>query len=209
MASGQALSRAGGHYRLQAGIGFLLMAAGFLLLSRMNPQTSFLTAIINNVLVGIGAGMIMPVHTIAVQNTVPYAIMGTATSMIILLRPLGGVFGLAIVGSVLNNRFISQFTGNLSAGVRAVVSPEQLAGIVDNPQALGNPAARAQLQAMFEGLGSQGTALFQELVSTLQNALNSALTQVFLVFFIVVVLAFIVNVFLKGVPPHRDRRDVR
>ena len=71
------------------------------------------------------------------------------------------------------------------------------------------PAARAQLQAMFEGLGSQGTALFQELVSTLQNALNSALTQVFLVFFIVVVLAFIVNVFLKGVPPHRDRRDAR
>ncbi|OGO45664.1 MAG: hypothetical protein A2Z05_06315 [Chloroflexi bacterium RBG_16_60_22] len=207
--SGQALSRAGGHYRLQAGIGFLLMAAGFLLLSRMNPQTSFLTAIINNVMVGIGAGMIMPVHTIAVQNTVPYAIMGTATSMIILLRPLGGVFGLAIVGSVLNNRFISQFTGNLSAGVRAVVSPEQLAGIVDNPQALVNPAARAQLQAMFEGLGGQGTALFQELVSTLQNALNSALTQVFLVFFIVVVLAFIVNVFLKGVPPHRDRRDVR
>ena len=205
---GQFLSRAGGHYRLQGGIGFAITVVGFFLLSRMSTETSYATAIFNIILVGFGSGLIMPVHTIAVQNTVPYSIMGTATSMIQLLRPLGGVFGLAVVGSVLNNHFASEFIGNLSAGVKAVLSPEKLTAIVDNPQALVNPEARLQLQGMFEGAGAQGAELFEQMMSTLQNALNSALTQVFFVFLIASILALLVNCFLKGIPPHRKKEDV-
>ncbi len=205
--SGQLLSRAGGRYRFQGAVGFIVTSIGFFLLSRMTVETSFVTAMINIILVGFGSGLIMPIHTIAVQNTVRYSIMGAATSMITLLRPLGGVFGLAIVGSVLNNRFASEFLGNLSTGVRAIISPEKLAGIVDNPQALVNPEARLQLQSLFEEAGSQGPVLFEQMMSTLQNALNSALVQVFTVFLIVSILALIANFFLKGIPPHRGKQE--
>jgi EmrB/QacA subfamily drug resistance transporter len=204
---GQLLSRAGGHYRLQGTIGFIFMAVGFFLLSRMTTETSYASAILNIIVVGVGSGILMPIHTIAVQNTVPYSVMGAATSLITLLRPLGGVFGLAVVGSVLNNRFVSEFFGNLSSGVKAVVSPERLAAIVDNPQALVNPEAQIQLQSLFEGLSAQGAELFEQLMSTLQNALNSALTEVFAVFLIVVIIALIANLFLKGIPPHRAKHD--
>ncbi len=206
--SGQLLSRAGGHYRLHATIGFVLSTAGLFLLSRMTPETSPGTAIFNLILVGFGNGMIMPVHTIAVQNTVPYRVMGTATSMITLLRPLGGVFGLALVGSILNNRFASSFLGNLPPGVREVISPEQLAGIVDNPQALVNVDARDRLGEMFAGLGEQGRQLFEQMLTTLREALNSALVEVFLVFTFASIIALIVNFFLKGIPPHRRRDEL-
>jgi EmrB/QacA subfamily drug resistance transporter len=206
--SGQLLSRAGGHYRLQATIGFVITAVGFFLLSRMTPGTSTTVAVINIIIIGLGNGLVMPIHTLAVQNTVPYTIMGTATSMISLLRPLGGVFGIAIVGSILNNTFASSFIGNLSPGVRAVVSPDQLAAIVDNPQALVNVEAQEQLRGLFEGMGDQGPALFEQLISALRNALNSALTEVFLVFLFVVVLAIIVNFFLKGIPPLKNKEAI-
>jgi len=206
--SGQFLSRAGGRYRLQGSIGFALTVVGFFLLSRMSPETSFAVAIVNIIIIGVGNGIIMPIHTLAVQNTVPYSIMGTATSMISLLRPLGGVFGLAIVGTILNNTFASSFIGNLSSEVKAVVPPEQLAAIVDNPQALVSPEAQAQLQGLFADMGSQGTALFDQMLFTLRNALNSALIQVFFVFMIVTVLGLIANFFLKGVPPHRSKEDI-
>jgi EmrB/QacA subfamily drug resistance transporter len=206
--SGQLLSRAGGHYRLQAGIGFVISGTGFFLLSRMTPATGYGTAIFNIILVGFGNGMVMPVHTISVQNTVPYRIMGTATSMVTLLRPLGGVFGLAMVGSILNNRFAASFLSNLPAGVREVVPPEQLAGIVDNPQALVSVDARAQLEAMFAGLGEGGRQLFEQMLAALRESLNSALTQVFLVFTFATVVALVVNLFLKGIPPHRKRREI-
>lgn len=205
--SGQLLSRAGGHYRMHGTVGFILTAVGFFLLSRMTAETSSATAVMNIIFIGFGTGLIMPVHTIAVQNTVPYSIMGAATSLITLLRPLGGVFGLAIVGSVLNNRFASEFMSNLSSGVKAVVSPERLAAIVDNPQALVDPEARVQLQNLFEGLGARGAGLFEQVMSTLQNALNSALVQVFAVFLIVAIMAIIANFFLKGIPPHRRKED--
>ncbi|MCK4863149.1 MAG: MFS transporter [Dehalococcoidales bacterium] len=204
--SGQLLSRAGGHYRLQGAVGFLISAVGFFLLTRMTPETSYATAVVNIILIGLGNGLIMPVHTIAVQNTVPYSIMGTATSMITLLRPLGGVFGLAIVGSILNNTFASSFIGKLSPAVKEVVSPEQLAAIVDNPQALVNPEAQAQLQSLFDGMGSQGTVLYEQLLFTLRNALNSALIQVFIVFLVVTILGLLANFFLKGIPPHRSKQ---
>ena len=203
--SGQMLSRAGGHYRLQGTIGFAFSAVGFFLLTMMTPETSFGVAVVYIVIIGIGNGMIMPIHTIAVQNTVPYAVMGTATAMIQLLRPLGGVFGLAVVGSILNNTFASSFLSNLSPDVKAVVSPEQLAAIVDNPQALVSPEAYAQMQGMFEGLGGQGPALFEQMLTTLREALNTALIQVFMVFFIVTILGLVANFFLKGIPPHRTR----
>jgi EmrB/QacA subfamily drug resistance transporter len=204
---GQLISRAGGYYRLLSSIGFALTAVGYFLLSRMTPETSYVTAIFNIILVGFGNGLIMPVHTVAVQNTVPYSIMGTATSMITLLRPLGGVFGLAVVGSILNNRFASTFIGNLSPGVKAVVSAEQLAAIVDNPQALVNVEAQTQLQGLFAGLGN-GDVLFEQMLTALRSALNSALTQIFALFLIVAVLALLINIFLKGIPPHRSKEEI-
>jgi len=203
--AGQLLSRAGGHYRLQAAIGFGLAAVGFFLLAGMTPQTTFLMAAVYISITGFGNGNVMPIHTIAVQNTVPYAVMGTATSLITLLRPLGGVFGLAIVGSILNNRFASVFFGSLPAEVTDVVPMAELTSIVDNPQALINPESQDALRNMFVGLGPQGEALFETTLTTLRESLNSALTQVFMVFLGITLLALVVNFFLKGIPPYRPK----
>lgn len=207
--AGQFLSRAGGHYRLQAAIGFGLAAVGFFLLAGMTPQTTFVMAAVYISITGFGNGNIMPIHTIAVQNTVPYAVMGTATSLITLLRPLGGVFGLAIVGSILNNRFASVFFSSLPAEVTNAVPMAELTSIVDNPQALVNPESQEALQDMFLGLGPQGEALFETTITTLRESLNAALTQVFMVFLGITLLALVVNFFLKGVPPYRQKEEIQ
>jgi hypothetical protein len=171
----------------------------------MTPETGNIMAIFNIVLVGVSSGLVMPVHTLAVQNTVPYNVMGAATSMMTLLRPLGGVFGMAVVGSILNNRFASSFLGNLPGGVMEYLSTEDLNAIVDNPQALVNEEARMSLQELFTGIGAEGQELFNDLLYTLQNALNSAITQVFFVFLFVSIAALVVNMFLKGIPPQNQR----
>ena len=134
------------------------------------------------------------------QNAVPHSVLGIATSTNIFFRTVGGAFGLAIVGSVMNSSFLSKFIANLPASVAAVVPPEQLDAIADNPQALISPEAQAQLQSMFAGLGEQGATLFNDLVSTLRVALNSALSDVFLVSFAVIIVALIVSFFLKEIP---------
>lgn len=198
--SGQLLSRAGGHYRLQGGAGIAIMAVGAYLLSRMTAETSYVTAVTNIVVSGFGLGITMPVYTIAVQNAVPYAVMGIATSSTAFFRSLGGAFGLAIAGSVMNSRFASEFFANIPSSVSAAMPSQQLSQMVDNPQALFSTEAMSQLRSFFEGLGAQGMQIFDQLLATLRQALSSALSEVFLVSMGVVTVAFVINFFIKEIP---------
>jgi len=200
---GQILSRTGGNYSLLGSIGFVMMAVGIYLLSRMTPETGYAVVMINIVLTGIGTGLLFPLHTLAVQNTVSYAVMGTATSILTWLRTIGMLLGLSLVGAILNNRYYATFMSTLSSEVKEVVSMEKLASIVNNPQALINPEAQSQMQSLFEGMGAHGTVLFNQLLATLQNALSNALTYIFAVVAVFSCVGLIVNLFLKGIPRHR------
>ena len=77
--SGQTLSRLGGHYRLQGLIGAAIMGTGIALASRMTADTGYVQAVVNIVVMGIGLGVTFPGYTIAVQNAVPYRVVGVAT----------------------------------------------------------------------------------------------------------------------------------
>ena len=200
LVSGQVLSRAGGHYRLQGMVGLAAMAAGMGLLSTMTGETSYARAVFYIVVTGLGLGISMPLYTIAVQNAVPYAVMGVATSTTAFFRNLGGAFGLAVLGSVMNNRFASELINGVSAEAKEVISPERLNALAHNPRALINPEAQAELWEPFKQLGQQGVVLFDGVLETLKLALNSAITQVFLIALGVVIIAWVVNLFIKEIP---------
>ena len=198
--SGQILSRTGGHYRIQGVFGLAIMSVGMWLLSNMTPDTSNSTAVAYIVIVGFGLGNTMPLYVIAVQNAVPHSVLGVATSSTAFFRQIGGAFGLAILGSVMNNRFSSEFTEGLDPEVTAIIPPERLDSLSHNPQALVNPEAQDSLKSLFIHLGDQGAIYFDQLMSTLKVALNSAITQVFLIGFFVVCTAWVVNFFLREIP---------
>ncbi len=198
--SGQFLSRAGGHYRIQGAIGMAIIVAGFFLLSRMTVDTSNASVVRNIIVIGLGMGVIMPLYIIAVQNAVSYNFLGAVTSVSAFMRSIGGTVGLAIFGSVMNNRFAGQLAARISPEIRAVIPPEQINALVDNPQALVNPEAQSQLQGMFSQLGEQGVILFNDLLQALRQSLDSALSLVFFYGLVIMIAAFIVNLFIKEIP---------
>ncbi len=200
LVSGQVLSRAGGHYRLQGMFGLAAIALGMGLLSTMTVETSYARAVFYIILTGIGLGITMPLYTIAVQNAVPYAVMGVATSSTAFFRSIGGALGLAIFGSVMNNRFASELVTRISPAAKEIISPEPLDSLAHNPQALMSPEAAEQLWGFFEPFGEQGAALFEHVFEALKLALSSAITQVFFIGLIVVAIAWVVNLFIKEIP---------
>ena len=206
--SGQALARLGGHYRLQGLLGLTIMAIGLFLLSRMSPETSYGQAIANIVLMGIGIGITLPLYTLAVQNTVPYRVLGAATSSTQFFRSIGGTMGLAILGSVMANRFRLHAAGSVPQEVREAMPEGQLEALGQNPQALINPEANAQLQEAFTSAGTEGPPLFQQLLASLQDSLSSAIGDVFLISLALVAVAWIANLFL-GEVRLRSRPDPR
>lgn len=101
--SGQIISRTG-RYRLFPIVGTAVMAAGFVLLSRMDASTSTLQRSFSMLVLGLGLGMVMQVLVLAVQNAVDYRDLGTATSGATFFRSIGGSFGVAIFGAIFSNR---------------------------------------------------------------------------------------------------------
>ncbi len=198
--SGQALSRAGGHYRLQGAIGIATMAMGMALLSTMTVETSYTRAMVYIILTGFGLGVTLPLYTIAVQNAVDYSLLGVATSSTAFSRSIGGSVGLAIFGSVMNNRFAAEFVSGLSHTIKAIIPQEQLAYLAHNPQALVNAEAQTQLRGVLEQLGPQGVALLEELLQVMRQSLDSALSEVFLIGLVAVLIAFVINFFVKEIP---------
>ena len=198
--SGQLLSRTGGHYRLQGVVGISVMALGMGLLSRMNTETSYATAVVNISATGFGLGITMPLYTIAIQNAVPYNLLGVATSSSAFFRSIGGSVGLAVMGSVMNNRFASGMAGGLPATIKAMMPAQALTALSISPQALVSPEAQRQLKTIMERLGPQGVALYKQLLQVLKQSLGSALSKVFFVGLLVLIVAFIVNLFIREIP---------
>ena len=198
--SGQLLSRAGGHYRIQGIFGLGIMAVGLFLLSRMTASTPYSAAVINIVVMGFGLGITMPLYTIAVQNAVPYNVLGAATSTVAFSRTIGGSFGLAVFGTIMTNNFAASFLTRIPEMLKSVVPLSTLSAMASNPQVLLSPDAQNQIKSLLFPLGAQGTTAYNQLLQALRQSLDSALAQVFLIGLVIILIAFILNFFLREIP---------
>lgn len=198
--AGQALSRLGGHYRAQGLVGLGILAVGLFLTSRMTAETSFTVTLFNLVLMGFGLGTTFPTYTIAIQNSVHPRFMGVATSTSQFFRSVGGLLGLAILGSVLTNRFSSKFLGSVGADAEGVLGADRLKALAHNPQELVSAEAQEGLRETFSQVGPQGVSLLDGVMGSLRSALSSAIADVFLISLFVIIIAIVATLFLKEVP---------
>ncbi len=175
--SGQLVTRTG-RYKIFPIVGSAVLALGLFLLSRMGVSTSFALISVYMVVVGLGVGLVMQVLVVAVQNSVPYEQLGTATATATFFRTIGGAFGVSILNAVFNNRLFSALSmEHLPASARAVVSGSS---VVVNPAAIDHlpPAVKAPIVAAF----------------------SHSLQTVFLVAVPFAVLAFALSWLIKEIP---------
>ncbi|MEE1754016.1 MDR family MFS transporter [Streptomyces sp. SP18CS02] len=178
--SGTVVSRTG-RYRIFPIVGALVMTAGLFLLSLMDADTGVWLESLYMFVLGTGIGLCMQVLTIAVQNTVDYADLGTATSGVTFFRTLGSSFGTAVFGTL----YANSLEPNLREGVGEAA---RVAGAAD-PSVL---AAAARSPAGLHALpAEQAAPLIQAYADTLHT--------VFLWTVPVAVAGFVVALFLKQV----------
>ncbi|OXS33416.1 MDR family MFS transporter [Streptomyces sp. XY006] len=178
--SGTVVSRTG-RYRLFPIAGSLVMGVGLYLMSLMGPGTGAGLESLYMFVLGTGIGLSMQVLTIAVQNTVDYADLGTATSGVTFFRTLGSSFGTAVFGTI--------YTNALAPNLREGVADAARAGEVD-------PALVGRAATSPEGVHELPSATAAPIV----DAYADTLQTVFLWTVPVAVLGFLVALFLKQVP---------
>ncbi|MGW7519921.1 DHA2 family efflux MFS transporter permease subunit [Streptomyces sp. NPDC054796] len=148
MLSGIVVSRTG-RYRVFPILGTAVMALGLFLMSTMGPDTGTWLESLYMFVLGLGIGLAMQVLTIAVQNTVAYHELGSATSGVTFFRTLGSSFGTAIFGTLYSGQLDPNLEQALaeSPGVppEAVQSPQGLHAL---PEARARPVIEAYAETV-------------------------------------------------------------
>ena len=170
--SGQVVGRTG-RYKIFPVVGTALMAVGFLLLSRMDADTSVLLQSVYLFILGTGIGLCMQVLVLVVQNTASFEDLGVATSGVTFFRTIGSSFGAAIFGSL----FANFLAGRIGPALAASGAP---------------PAAAESPKALH--------ALSPEMAAPIIAAYADALGTVFLCAAPVAAVGFLVSLFLKEIP---------
>ena len=117
--SGRIISRTG-RYKVWPVTGMAVAAAGMFLLSLMDADTTRLESSVFMLVFGLGIGMVLPVLVLVVQNAVPYADLGVATSAATFFRTMGGSFGVAVFGAILNTRMAEEMPRLVPAAALAM-----------------------------------------------------------------------------------------
>ncbi|MGV0717614.1 MDR family MFS transporter [Mycolicibacterium sp. XJ662] len=164
-----------GRYKVFPVVGTAVMVVGFVLMSRMDADTSLLAQSAYLFVLGTGIGMCMQVLVLIVQSTVGFTDLGVATSGVTFFRAIGSAFGAAIFGSL--------FANFLNARVGAALAVS------------GAPPAAAQSPQVLHGLPS-------DVAAPIVTAYADSLGLVFLFAAPVAFIGFLVALTLKEVPLH-------
>ena len=193
--SGQVISRLGS-YRWPGLAGVVMMTTGMFLLSTTSEATTFPTAIAFIVLLGFGLGFTFPSFTIAAQNAVEHRFLGIATSTVQFYRTIGGALGLALLGSLMANRFRNNLSDSLPPEVYDRLGSDRVSELAENPAAMVNADAVNGLMERLELSQSATIAM----LDGLRTALASSLSSVNLATFFILLVSVTIVLFLKDVP---------
>ncbi|MEW1833135.1 MDR family MFS transporter [Streptomyces sp. NPDC088196] len=177
--SGNVVSKTG-QYRIFPIIGSAVMGVGLYLMSLMGPGTGAFLESVYMFVLGTGIGLCMQVLMIAVQNTVEYTDLGTATSGVTFFRTLGSSFGTAVFGTI----YANSLGPNLKDGIASAAKASVL-----------NPAVITKAATSPEGLHKLPHAAAAPII----NAYADTIHTVFRWTVPVAVIGFVVALFLKQV----------
>lgn len=182
--SGQLISRTG-RYKIYPIVGTALTTIALFLCSRLTEASSTLEQSLYFALLGLGLGCVMQVLVIAVQNTVPFADLGAATSGNTFLRSIGGSFGVAVFGSI----FANGLAANMTQVLKTVTLPPGV-----TPESIQQNAAVLK-------------TLPPEEAKQILHAYDISIQTVFKWAVPVAALAFLLSWFLREVPLKTTNRE--
>lgn len=164
------------------------VAVGLFLMSRMTVNTTSWEIALYMIILGLGMGPLMPLLTVAVQDSVGVDQRGVATSTVTFFRSIGGALGVSILGAVM--------TSNMTQGMQDLaktiqnIPPEKMMNFT-NPQSLLRPEVRVQMPP--------------ELLNAVLEVMTKAVNKVFLTGLLFVLLGLGAS-FLMGKVRAKSKR---
>ncbi|MCS5497966.1 MFS transporter [Cnuibacter physcomitrellae] len=178
IASGIIITRTG-KYRLFPILGTLITAGAMVAMTTLAATTPVWLICVYLFFFGAGLGLIMQVVVLVVQNAVPAAQIGVATSSNNYFREVGAALGTAVFGTIFTTRLSENLTSVFTQAGASAADASQATATLD-PQALNQLP-----EAVHQGV---------------VDAYADALAPVFWYLLPFIAAAFVLSLFLKQIP---------
>ncbi len=147
--------------KLTVSAGSLVVAAGLWQISQATAGSTFLDVLPGMVMLGLGAGLVIPSATGAVMGSLPAAHTGIGSATNSSFMQVGGALGVAVIGSLLSTRYEHRLTAALASRHLPHAISEalirSLGGALEVARQVGGAAGRmlatAAREAFMSGLG--------------------------------------------------------
>ena len=139
-----------GRYKAFPVVGTAIAAGGLFAIGHISGTTPYAWLLAPMVAMGFGMAAVFTTTSIATQNAVEFQDLGVATATIMFFRSLGGSFGLAVFGTILNSTIRSEIPTRLD------ITPDAAADLIREPgdiRALPAASRSAVVDALALGVG--------------------------------------------------------
>jgi EmrB/QacA subfamily drug resistance transporter len=185
--TGQFIARVG-RLKIPMVAGAIVATLGVGLLALLNTASQPWEVTLFMIVIGIGLGFIMPTTTIAVQESIQRRDLGAGISSVQFFRSIGSTIGVAIIGTVVTNNYISNI--NATPGVSSF--PTKVVEIIQEPQNLLNQQIAASLPP--------------EITGAIRQALAGAIHTGFLISIAATALIVVMTLFVPSIRIKTARR---
>ncbi|WP_397538810.1 MDR family MFS transporter [Rummeliibacillus pycnus] len=189
--------------------GMIIMGLGFWLLSTMGIDTTKLVAMSFMATLGLGMGLVMPILTLALQESFPKSELGVVTSSSQFFRQIGGTFGMTILGAIMNYRSTNLLTEKLVPTLEKL--PPEAGALVQQFEGMIKESPQGVYSMLLspETLEKIPTSIQNMMIPILKSTLVDALHSVFLVGLIFVILGAILSFFMKKIKLSDPKKEAK
>jgi EmrB/QacA subfamily drug resistance transporter len=181
--------------RLQIMIGMIVMAGGFIFLTNMGMETTKLGASGIMVVLGVGMGLVMPILTLALQDSFPKSELGVVTSSSQFFRSIGGTFGMTVLGAIMNHQSSKLLTHDLEPVLSKM--PDQSGMVADMTAKIhSDPQSLYSMLLSPEVLAKLPKEFIDAVSPILKSSMVTALHSVFWLGFAFVLLGAVMTLFI-------------
>ena len=138
-----------GRYKRYPVIGSVVSVAGLLMIAQITGTTPYWYLVVPMIFMGFGAASVFTTTSIASQNAVEFHDLGVTTATVMFFRSLGGSFGLAAFGTILNATIRAEIPAAIG------VAPDEAASLIRSPKeiaALPDAARQAVVDSVALGV---------------------------------------------------------
>jgi Major Facilitator Superfamily len=180
--------------KLTVALGLAIVAGGLWQISGATVTTTYSGVVVGAIMIGVGAGLVMPASTGSLMGTLPLEHTGVGSATNGTFLNIGGALGVAILGSLMATRYQHQL--GASAAVHVLPATVQ-------QTALGSLGAALQVAAHAGGL--LGTTLATAARAAFMSGMSVALEIAAGVVLGGVVVALVVLPSRSSAPPTQDK----